>query len=258
MTMPASFSLRPTAPRNQTCQPLLSADEELALARAVAAGDEAARDRLIGANLGLVVVIAKDYVGRGLGLDDLVGEGNLGLVRAADRFDRGVGARFATYASHWIRQAIRRALSETTATVRLPSYMVKLVGRWRRAERRLAAELGRPPAEAEIAERLGPGERQLERVREALRIRRAEPAGPMEFRDRGRTPEELAGAADERRMLRLRLDRLDDRGRDIVAARYGLGDVAPMQLHEIGRRWGVTREWARKLELRALRALAEM
>jgi DNA-directed RNA polymerase sigma subunit (sigma70/sigma32) len=95
MTMPASFSLRPTAPRNQTCQPPLSADEELALARAIAAGDGSARDRLIGANLGLVVVIAKGYVGRGLGFDDLVGEGNLGLVRAADRYDPWTSPRMA-------------------------------------------------------------------------------------------------------------------------------------------------------------------
>jgi RNA polymerase primary sigma factor len=237
---------------------MLSADEERALGHAVASGDEAARDRLIGANLGLVVVIARGYLGRGLGMDDLVGEGNLGLVRAADRYDPSVGAPFATYAAYWIRQAIRQALSDTTATIRQPSYMVKLLGRWRRAGRRLAAELGRPPGEAEVAARLSLGAGQLERVRDSLRIRRAELAGVVEFRDRERSPDEQAGAAEERGMLRLRLARLDERGREIVAARYGLDGAAPAPLREVGRRWGVTREWARKLELRALRTLAEM
>ncbi|HEY2156449.1 MAG TPA: sigma-70 family RNA polymerase sigma factor, partial [Isosphaeraceae bacterium] len=212
-------------------------------------------DRLIGANLGLVVAVASGYLGRGLAIDDLVGEGNVGLVRAADRFDPGVGARFPTYAAYWIRQAILRALAETTATIRLPLYLVKLLRRWRRTEVRLGVELGRPPTESEVAQSLGLSAGQLDRARESLRAGRARSVDPAEWRCPRRSPEELAVEAEERALLGLRLARLDERGREILAARYGLGEVAPVTVREIGGRLGVTREWARKLELRALRAL---
>jgi RNA polymerase primary sigma factor len=258
MTLPTTRLIRRDPPCRQSSRPLLSAEEERALAHALAAGDGAARDRLIGANLGLVVVIARGYLDRGLDMDDLIGEGNLGLVRAADRFDPLVGTRFAAYAAHWIRQAIRQALTDTTTTIRLPLYLVKLVRHWRRAEVRLAAELGRPPAECEVAASLGLSAGQFDRVREAFRAGRARFADSSGWMCPRRSPEEMAGEAEERKLLGLRLARLEERDREILAARYGLGGVAPVTLREIGGRLGVTREWARKLELRALRTLAGM
>src|SRR4051812_15360934 len=127
---------------SQVC--LLSAEEERELAEAISRGDRDARSRLIQANLRLVVKIARDYVGRGMGLEDLIGEGNLGLIRAAEEYDPRFGTRFSTYASYWIKQAIRHALTNTTATIRLPAHMVTLLSKWRRAERR-APPQGKPP-----------------------------------------------------------------------------------------------------------------
>ncbi len=125
---------------------LLSADEERELAEAIRNGDKDARARMIQANLRLVVKIAREYLGRGLTLDDLIGEGNLGLIRATEQFDPAFGTRFSTYAAHWIKQAIRHALTNTAATIRLPAHMVGLLTRWRRTERALRRELGHDPA----------------------------------------------------------------------------------------------------------------
>ena len=130
---------------------LLTAAEERELAAAIALGDEKARRRLIECNLRLVVRIARDYVGRGIPLDDLIGEGNLGLIRAAQEFDPRFGTRFSTYAGYWIKQAIRHALINTTPTIRLPAHMVGLMTRWRRAERAMQRDLGREPSFDEIA-----------------------------------------------------------------------------------------------------------
>ncbi len=134
---------------------LLSAAEEQALAEAIARGDRDARTRMIQANLRLVVKIARDYVGRGLVLDDLIGEGNLGLIRAAEEFNPRFGTRFSTYASYWIKQAIRHALINTTPTIRLPAHMVGLLTKWRRAERALTREFGHAPSSEQIAVSLG-------------------------------------------------------------------------------------------------------
>src|SRR5260221_636229 len=131
--------------------PLLSAIEERQLAEAIAQGDRDARARMIKSNLRLVVKIARDYLGRGMVLDDLIGEGNLGLIRAAEEFDPRFGTRFSTYASYWIKQAIRHALINTSATIRLPAHMVGLLTKWRRAERALTPEFGYPPTFDEVA-----------------------------------------------------------------------------------------------------------
>jgi RNA polymerase primary sigma factor len=135
--------------------PLLSASEERSLAEAIASGDRDARARMIQANLRLVVKIAREYVGRGLVLDDLIGEGNLGLIRATEEFDPRFGTRFSTYASYWIKQAIRHALINTTATIRLPAHMVGLLTKWRRAERALTREFGCAPTNEQVAVSLG-------------------------------------------------------------------------------------------------------
>jgi RNA polymerase primary sigma factor len=245
---------------------LLSAAEEASLAAAIARGDAGARTRMIQSNLRLVVRIARDYAGRGLSLDDLIGEGNLGLIRAAEEFDPAFGTRFSTYASYWIKQAIRHALTNTTATIRLPSHMVNLLTKWRRAERSLARELGAAPNEEQVAVQLGLTDAQLELVRRAKRAGRLQLES--NFADGNAwTPDDAAAEAedtaaaleadDERSLLRRRLDRLDPRERMVVALRYGLQGDAPMTLKEVGRRLGVTREWVRKIELRAVRRLEE-
>jgi RNA polymerase primary sigma factor len=248
--------------RNQ----LLSAAEETTLAAAIARGDAGARTRMIQSNLRLVVRIARDYVGRGLSLDDLIGEGNLGLIRAAEEFDPAFGTRFSTYASYWIKQAIRHALTNTTATIRLPSHMVNLLTKWRRAERSLARELGQAPTEDQVAVQLGLTDAQLELVRKAklagrLQLESNFAEGNAWTPDDAAADAEDPGAAleddDERSLLRRRLERLEPRERMVVALRYGLEGNDPMTLKEVGRRLGVTREWVRKIELRAVRRLEE-
>src|ERR1700684_2308523 len=154
---------------------LLTADEEKSLARAIALGDKAARDRMVRANLRLVVNIARGYVGKGLALQDLIEEGNLGLLRAVEGFDPGVGTRFSTYASYWIKQSIKRALINTAKTIRIPAYMVELLSKWRRATARLTEELGRTPTPEEIARVLGLQRKKLPIIKKAIRIYNSTP-----------------------------------------------------------------------------------
>ncbi len=248
---------------------LLSAEEERSLAEGIARGDEASKSRLIRANLRLVVRIARDYAGRGLPMDDLIGEGNLGLIRASEEFDPSFGTRFSTYACYWIKQAIRQALTNTAATIRLPAHMVQMLGKWRRAERTLRRDLGRAPTAVEIAADLGLTDSQKRLAEQALRVshlrRDGSGSGSGDGEDGSWSSEDLAAddsapdrsleLADDRRALMDRLDRLDDRERAIVSLRFGLGGADPLTLKEVGRRLGVTREWVRKIELRAVRKL---
>jgi RNA polymerase primary sigma factor len=246
---------------------LLTAAEERELAAAIALGDKDARKRMIEANLRLVVKIARDYVGRGIALDDLIGEGNLGLIRATQEYDPRFGTRFSTYASYWIKQAIRHALINTTATIRLPAHMVGLLTRWRRAERALCKEQRRAPSFEEIASFLGLSEMQKTLVARAQKARQLKlengMAGdtnhwsPDEAIDERESPESSLDADDDRALLRSRMNRLDDRERAILSWRYGLEGASPLTLKEIGRRLGVTREWVRKIELRAVRKLGD-
>jgi RNA polymerase primary sigma factor len=241
---------------------LLSAAEECLLARAIKAGDREARARMIRANLRLVVKIARDYAGRGMLLDDLIGEGNLGLIRATEDFDPRFGTRFSTYASYWIKQSIRHALTNTTATIRLPAHMVTLLSKWRKAERALTRELGQPPSFDQVAVTLGLSDAQrvlVEQARRASQLRLeagdGESWSPDETGDNQDGPDAALEADDERRQLLGRLDRLDDRERTIVTLRFGLGGGEPMTLKEVGRQLGVTREWVRKIEVRAVKKL---
>jgi RNA polymerase primary sigma factor len=244
---------------------LLSASEERELADAIALGDTKARQRMIEANLRLVVRIARDYIGRGISLDDLIGEGNVGLIRATQEFDPRFGTRFSTYASYWIKQAIRHALINTTATIRLPAHMVGLLTRWRRAERSLCRELKRSPSFDEVASLLNLSEAQKTLVSRAQQARQLKLESgltsevnhwsPEEAVDGHEAPESAMEARDEGAMLQSRLNRLDDRERTILSLRYGLEGASPLTLKEIGRRLGVTREWVRKIELRAVRKL---
>lgn len=245
---------------------LLTPAEEGSLAEAIRMGDAEARARLIRANLRLVVKIARDFEGRGLGLEDLVGEGNLGLIRAAKEYDPSFGTRFSTYASHWIKQAIRHALITTTATIRLPAHMVGLLTKYRRAERAFLRDYGMPPTREQLSVSLNLTEKQRIMVEQALRTLRLLPGGgPTEDEpwrledatDPHDAPEAPLEAADERRSLLSRLDRLDSRERTILELRFGLEGQTPMTLKEVGRRLGVTREWVRKIEVRAVRKLDE-
>ena len=241
---------------------LLSASEEVELSAAIAEGDPEARSRLIQSNLRLVVKIARDYLGRGMTLDDLIGDGNLGLIRAAEMYDPRFGTRFSTYASYWIKQSIRHALINTTSTIRLPAHMFGLLTRWRRAERSLCREQGCPPSFDQVAQCLGLSETQKALVAKAQRARQcrldsalSEKEGDWAVDDameRARAPETPLELAEERAELLRRLDRLAPRERQVISLRFALMGEGPMTLKEIGRRLGVTREWVRKIELKAL------
>jgi RNA polymerase primary sigma factor len=246
---------------------LLTAAEERVLADGIARGDRDARTRMIQANLRLVVKIAREYVGRGMGFEDLIGEGNLGLIRAAEDFQPRFGTRFSTYASYWIKQSIRHALINTTSTIRLPAHMVGLLTKWRRAERALSRDQGHAPSFTDVATVLGLSETQKLLVACACRARQvklestlAPEAGewsPVEQWDHYEPPDAMLEADDERLTLKRRMERLEPRERTILNLRYGLGGETPQTLKEIGRRLGVTREWVRKIELRAVRKLED-
>ena len=220
---------------------------------------------MIEANLRLVVKIARDYLGRGMLIDDLIGEGNLGLIRAAEEFDPGFGTRFSTYASYWIKQAIRHALINTSTTIRLPAHMFGLLTKWRRAERLLCRERGGAPSFDEVAAHLGLTENQkslVAKARRASQLKLESSLGdedaswsPDESMNCSQAPETAMEISEDRAEVLRRLDRLDERERLVISLRFGLLDEAPLTLKEIGRRIGVTREWVRKIELRAVSKL---
>ena len=265
---------RPSSPRHagrtapdtrvRPRDPRLSAAEERALAEAVARGDADARDRFIRANLGLVRVIARQYRDMGLDLDDLIGEGHLGLIRAVERFDPAAGVRFSTFAACCIKTAIRDALTRTASTVRLPAHIVKLLARWRQVERRLCREFGFAPTAEQVAVALGLTDSQREMIEQARRAR-GMPMGSGSGDDGAWSPDELADgharagesleADDERQVLRRRLAELDERERAVVVLRFGLEGEAPLTSREVGRRVGLTGKWVRKLVARAIRKL---
>jgi RNA polymerase primary sigma factor len=244
---------------------LLTATEECTLAQAIAQGDSQARTRMIQANLRLVVKIAREFVGRGMILEDLIGEGNLGLIRATEEFEPCFGTRFSTYASYWIKQAIRHALVNTAATIRLPAHMVGLLSKWRRAERALLREQGHSPSFSDVAAFLGLSQSQQTMVLQARLARQLKVESTVtqdssrwprgNSWDQYEPPEAVLEADDERLALSRRMERLDPRERAVLRLRYGLDGEPPLTLKEIGRRLGVTREWARKIELRAVRKL---
>ncbi len=244
---------------------LLTVEEEKLLAQAVAQGDAEARNRLVRCNARLVVRIASQYAGRGLSLEDLVGEGNLGLIRAAEEFDPAFGTRFSTYSAYWIKQSIRLALTNTSAMIRLPSHMVTLLRKWAKARRLLERELGREALFEEIADRMDLNESQRNYVRNAFQAKylcveagRADEESSWQIDEFVfDAPSVEARMEEEERYLWLmrRMTRLTDLERAVITLRYGLHGSESLTWCEIGRRLGVTREWARKLELKALEKL---
>lgn len=247
--------------------PLLSAKEELELAAQIGNGDVLARDRMVRANLRLVVNIARGYTGKGLGLQDLIEEGNLGLLRAVEGFDPTVGTRFSTYASYWIKQSIKRALINSAKTIRIPAYMVELLSKWRRATARLTEELGRTPTNEEVARVLGLPKKKLPIIRKAIRISNSTPQsdqteagwslGEMVMDERLKSPDETMLDHDILRHAMELLGGLDEREATVLKLRFGLGGCEPKTLKEIGAELGLTRERVRQIETEALRRLAD-
>jgi RNA polymerase primary sigma factor len=247
--------------------PLLTADQEKELAHRIGAGDTAARDQMVRANLRLVVNIARGYTGKGLNLQDLIEEGNLGLLRAVEGFDPTMNTRFSTYASYWIKQSIKRALVNTAKTIRIPAYMVELLAKWRRAHSKLQEELGRPPTEQEIAKSLGLPKKKLNIIKKAIRVYNSAPQtdqpetgwsiDEMLMDARSKSPDlEMVETDDLSHVMQL-LDKMDKREATVLRMRFGLDDEEPKTLKEIGERLGLTRERVRQIENEALAKLNE-
>jgi RNA polymerase primary sigma factor len=244
--------------------PLLTPQQERQLAGRVAEGDPEARELMVKANLRLVVNIARGYLNKGLGLEDLIEEGNLGLLRAVEGFDGAMEVRFSTYASYWIKQSIRRAVMNQGKPIRLPAYMVTLLSKWRRASTVLADRLGRPATPEEVGRALRLSKKKIGIVAKAIRVNNLSPHGDLSVSDeesvvldevltddRGRAPDDAVIEADDLDRVMRGIEGLDQREMAVIRMRFGLDQDDPMTLRQIGERLGLTRERVRQLEQQA-------
>ncbi len=248
--------------------PLLSAEEEKDLGwRIINENDGAAKERMIKANLRLVVSISKNYAHRGLPLADLIEEGNIGLIRAVEGFDPAQGARFSTYASWWIKQAIKRTLINAVQPIHIPAYMVELIARWKESTRKLEEQLGRQPTSQELAAAMEVSLKKLQIIRRAIKAFHAPPQAPVgedgeavDFADlfedfRGAQPDEVIAQTEEFQTILKLLEAIDERDARVLKLRFGLEGQEPLTLKQIGQEVGLTRERVRQIEVDALKKL---
>ncbi|MEG2413688.1 MAG: RNA polymerase sigma factor RpoD [Clostridia bacterium] len=245
--------------------PLLTTAEEIDLAQKMSAGDTVARDRLSEANLRLVVSIAKRYVGRGMQFLDLIQEGNLGLMKAVEKFDYTRGFKFSTYATWWIKQSITRAIADQARTIRIPVHMVETINKTGRVTRQLLQTLGREPSPAEIAEKMGISEDKVIEIQKIAQdpVSLEKPIGEEEDSHLGDfiedntsvSPAEKAESSMLREHLMQVLSTLTPREQEVLIMRYGINDSRPKTLEEVGKEFNVTRERIRQIEAKALRKL---
>jgi RNA polymerase primary sigma factor len=245
--------------------PLLSLSDEIELSRRIEQGDESARQQLAESNLRLVVSIAKRYIGRGLSFLDLIQEGNLGLIKAVEKYDYTKGFKFSTYATWWIRQAITRSIADQSRTIRIPVHMSEIINKTYRIQRTLLQELGREPSDQELSEAL---KMPVEKVREVLKVS-ADPIsldtpigeeddshlGDFISDDNITGPEDAASFTLLREQISRLLDTLTEREQRVLTMRFGLKDGRPRTLEEVGKEFNVTRERIRQIEAKALRKL---
>jgi RNA polymerase primary sigma factor len=244
--------------------PLLSHQEERELADRVAMGDAIARDRMVEAHLRLVVKIARRYSGQGVDLEDLIADGNLGLIRAVESFDGTMDARLSTYAMYWVEESIRRAVMNSGRLIRVPANMLSLLRKWRRATAALADRLGHAPTPEEVGKSLRLSKKRIGTVVKAIRANTLtrhsnefdEDAPTLNHADsRSEGPDSQMTAADDLAHVCMHLDALEEREAAVIRMRFGLEPHKPMTLHEVGERLGLTRERIRQVEGRAIQKL---
>jgi RNA polymerase primary sigma factor len=248
--------------------PLLTPDEEKTLGwRIINDGCLQSKERMIKANLRLVIAISKNYVNRGLTLPDLIEEGNIGLIRAVEGFDPAQGARFSTYASWWIKQAIKRTLINAVQPIHIPAYMVELIARWKDTSRKFEEKHGRSPSLQELSKEMKLPVKKLVIIRRAVKAYQAPSQAPlgedgvaMDFGDlfedtRGKQPDREASESEDFKIILKLLDSIDERDARVLRLRFGLEGHEPLTLKQIGEIVGLTRERVRQIEVEALRRL---